>query len=233
MQETRLDPHDMTIGQISVNEGNVTFRGYRDNDYLDCETLVDNAWGFEKHFHPYDLAVLGKYLYTMGSVAMSNYRVVAEHDGKVVGFIFGYNERIPLPKHELRKLSSRLAILKRLIFMKGMAFREKLDLRNAMGTHEKNRTTLLKRGKSEIILFVVHPTFQGRGIGKKLFEGFRIFCEKANVGSIVVETNKLGAASFYERIGFRLIGDFDSPLHNYVIKNGQACLYEYVLQIER
>lgn len=216
-----------------MNEEHVTFRQYRNNDYSDCETLVDNAWGFEKHFHPNDLAVLAKYLYTMGSVAMSNYRIVAEHDDKVVGFIFGYNERIPLPKHELSKLSSRLAILKRLLFMKGMVLREKLDFLNAMGTHEKNRTALLKRGKSEIVLFVVHPTFQGRGIGKKLFEGFRIFCEKANVESIVVETNKLGAAGFYERIGFTRIGDFDSPLHSHVTKNGQACLYEYVLQIEK
>lgn len=221
------------FSSISVHDGNLTFREYRDRDYPDCQALVDKAWGFEKHFHPYDLAALGKYLYTMGSVAMSNYRVVAEHDGKVVGFIFGYNEKLPLPKHELRKLSSRLAILKRILFMKGLTFREKLDFLNSMGTHEKNRTVLLKRGKSEIVLFVVHPTFQGQGIGKKLFEGFRFFCEKAKVKSIIVETNKLGAASFYERIGFMRIGDFDSPLHNYVTKNGQACLYEHLLQHER
>ena len=113
--------------------------------------------------------------------------------------------------------------------MKAMKLREKLDFLNSMGTHEKNRTALLKRGKSEITLFVVHHAFHGQGIGKKLFEGFRSFCEKSKVESIIVETNKLGAANFYERIGFKLKGDFDSPLHNYVTKNGQACLYEYFL----
>jgi len=212
-----------------VSEGNVSFRGYRNSDYSECETLVDNAWGFERNFHPRELAVLGKYLYTMGSVAMSNYRMVAEHENETIGFIFGYNERIPLPKHELQKFSSKLAIMKRLLFMKAMRFREKLDFLNSMGAHEKNRTTLLKRGKSEIVLFVVHPAFQSRGIGKKLFEGFRSFCEKSKVESIIVETNRLGAASFYEQIEFKLKGDFDSPLHNYVTKNGQACLYEYLL----
>ncbi len=204
-------------------------REYRDSDYSDCETLVDNAWGFERNFHPRELAVLGKYLYTMGSVASSNYRMVAEHNNEVVGFIFGYNERIPLPKHQLQKFSSKLAIFKRLLFMKAMKFREKLDFLDSMGIHEKNRAALLERGKSEIVLFVVHPAFHGRGIGKKLFEEFRSFCEKSKVESIIVETNKLGAASFYERIGFKLKGDFDSPLHNYVTKNGQACLYEYFL----
>lgn len=212
-----------------MREGNVTYREYRDSDYSDCETLVDNAWGFERNFHPRELAVLGKYLYTMGSVASSNYRMVAEYNNEVIGFIFGYNERIPLPKHKLQKFSSKLAILKRLLFMKAMKLREKLDFLNSMGTHEKNRTALLERGKSEIILFVVHPAFHGRGIGKKLFEKFRSFCEKSKVESIIVETNKLGAAGFYERIGFKLKGHFDSPLHNYVTKNGQACLYEYFL----
>lgn len=212
-----------------MREGNVTYREYRDSDYSDCETLVDNAWGFERNFHPRELAVLGKYLYTMGSVASSNYRMVAEYNNKVIGFIFGYNERIPLPKHKLQKFSSKLAILKRLLFMNAMKLREKLDFINSMGTHEKNRTVLLERGKSEIILFVVHPAFQARGIGKKLFAEFRSFCEKSKVESIIVETNKLGAASFYEHIGFELKGDFNSPLHNYVTKNGQACLYEYFL----
>lgn len=212
-----------------MREENITYREYQDSDYSYCETLVDNAWGFERNFHPRELAVLGKYLYTMGSVAGSNYRMVAEYNNEVIGFIFGYNERIPLPKHKLQKFSSKLVILKRLLFMKAMKLRERLNFLNSMGTHEKNRTALLKRGKSEITLFVVHPAFHGQGIGKKLFEGFRAFCEKSKVESIIVETNKLGAASFYERIGFKLKGDFDSPLHNYVTKNGQACLYEYFL----
>lgn len=223
--------HDAEIS--GVREGAVIFRAYRDSDYSDCETLVDNAWGFHRNFRPRGLAVLGKYLYTMGSLANSNYRAVAEHDNEVIGFIFGYNERVPIPKHELHKLSSRLAILKRLLFIKDMKFRDKLHFLNSMGTHEKNRGALLERRKSEIVLFVVHPAFQGQGIGKKLFDGFRSFCEKSKVESIIVETNKLGAAGFYERIGFKLRGDFDSPLHNYVTKNGQACLYEYIFQFER
>lgn len=221
------------MGISDVGKGTVTFREYRDSDYSDCETLVDNAWGFQRNFHPLQLAVLGKYLYTMGSVANSNYRVVAEYNNEVIGFIFGYNERIPVPKHELQKLSSRLGILKRLLLIKTMKFREKLNFLDSIGTHEKNRSTLLKRGKSEIVRFVVHPAFQGQGIGKKLFDGFRSFCEKSKVESIIVETNKLGAASFYERVGFKLKGDFDSPRHNSVTKNGQACLYEYLLQFER
>lgn len=172
----------------------VTYRAYRDSDYSDCEALVEKAWEFEKNFQPRELAALFKYLYTMGSVAMSNYCRVAECNNEVVGLIFGCNERVPLPKHKLNKLSSKLIILLRLLFMRAMTLQVKFSLIKSMGIHEKNRTALLERGKSEIVLFIVHPAFHGKGIGKKLFNGFRSFCEKAQVKSIIVETNKLGAA---------------------------------------
>lgn len=212
-----------------MNDAATIFREYRDGDYSACETLVSDAWEFERHFQPLELANLGKYLYTMGSFAASNFHMVATHNDQVIGFIFGYNEKNPLTRHELLSFSSNLGILMRLLFMRGMRFKSKLGFIHSISTHEKNRTALFKRGTSEVVLFVVHPDFQGQGIGKHLFEAFRANCEVSSVASIIVETNRLGAASFYERIGFRLKGDFDSPLHDYVTPNGQACLYEYVL----
>lgn len=46
--------------------------------------------------------------------------------------------------------------------------------------------------------------------------------------SIIVETNIFGASSFYEQLGFRYLGNFDSPIHEFATKGGQACMYEYV-----
>lgn len=212
-----------------MSESKITFREFQDSDYSFCEQLVNQAWKFDQYLQPHEFSVLAKYIYTMGSVAASNYRQVAMDGDSVIGFIFGFNEQVPLAKHSLLKLSSRLAILKRLLFMKGLAWRRKMDFLNAMGLHEKNRLALVKRGQSEIVLFVVNPAYQGKGIGKQLFAGFREFCRHSDVSAIIVETNRLGAAQFYERIGFTLIGDFESPLHNLVTKDGQACMYEYRL----
>jgi ribosomal protein S18 acetylase RimI-like enzyme len=77
------------------------------------------------------------------------------------------------------------------------------------------------------VLFVVGQEHQGRGFGKWLWSGFKEQCTKHEVSSIIVETNTLGASSFYEHIGFKHLGDFDSPLHEFAIKGGQACMYEY------
>lgn len=216
-----------------MNDQSITYREYRDGDYSACESLVANAWKFDDIFSPQALADMAKFLYTMGSVAGSNFRLVAEAGNTVIGFIFGFNEAIPLQKHEIHKVSSRICILIRLLFMQNWTLKGKRAFLKTLGTHETNRSAVLKRGSSEVMLFVVHPAQQGKGIGKTLFSRFRDFCEKSNVPFVIVETNKLEASSFYERVGFRHLGDFDSPLHRYATPNGQACLYKYDVKKER
>ncbi len=75
-----------------MREGSVKLKEYRDSDYSAWESLVDNAWGFVRNLYLRGLAALGRYLYTMGSIAMSEYRMVLEYNNEVIGFIFGYNE---------------------------------------------------------------------------------------------------------------------------------------------
>ena len=68
------------------------FRDYKVDDYSQCEALVNQAWGFDKIFSPKALADVAKCIYTKGSVLTSNYRTVVEVDGRVAGFLFGFNE---------------------------------------------------------------------------------------------------------------------------------------------
>ena len=202
------------------------FRRYRDSDYDQCEGLVNQAWGFDKIFSPKALSDVAKCIYTKGAVLGSNYRMVVEVDGNVVGFIFGLNEYLRKPG---RNILFGLGVLWKLIFIKSDK-PDKNDLINALKVHEKNRADVVDKGRSEIVLFVVSNEYQGRGYGKKLWAGFKEQCVKSGVGSIIVEANKLGAIGFYEGIGFRHLGDFDSPLHEFATKGGQACMYEYSCQ---
>ena len=202
------------------------FRGYRDSDYDQCEELVNQAWRFDRIFSPKALSDVAKYIYTKGSVLGSNYRMVVEVDRNVVGFIFGLNEYSRKPGGNLL---FGLGVLWRLIFIKS-GKPDKNDLLNALKVHEKNRADIVDKHRSEIVLFIVRNEYQGKGYGKKLWIGFKEQCVRAGVDSIIVETNKLGASSFYEGIGFKHLGDFDSPLHEFATKDGQACMYEYSFQ---
>jgi len=200
------------------------FREYKTSDYEECEELVNQAWGFDNIFSPKALSDFAKLIYTKGPVIGSNYKMVAEADGRVVGFIFGLNERSRKPGINI--LFS-LGLLWKLIWLKGDK-PDKKYLLNAFKSHEKNRTDIVRSGRSEIVLFVVSKEYRGKGIGKKLWSGFRDICIESGVKSVVVETNKLGASSFYEQIGFIHMADFDSPLHEFATKGGQACMYEYL-----
>lgn len=200
------------------------FRSYNDNDYEQCEELVNQAWGFDRIFAPEALSDLAKSMYTRGSVLVSNYQMVVEVNGKVVGFIFGFNEKSKKPG---LNIFYRLETLWRLIRVKTEKPKNKNDFITAIKDHERNRAKLVKKRKSEICLFVVGKSYQGKGYGKKLWAGFLGECMNSNVNSIIVETNKLGASSFYKELGFQHAGDFDSPLHEFATEGGQACMYEY------
>ncbi len=203
------------------------FRDYKDSDYDSCEDLVNNAWGFDMIFKPQEFADIAKCIYTKGSVIGSNYRRVVEVNGRVVGFIFGLNEMCLKPRGSLL---FGLGILRQLLFLKGVAFKGKRHLLKAINTHEINRSKVVARGKSEIVLFVVDPNYQGVGNGKRLLSEFISNCKESGAKSVIVETNKLGASGFYESVGFKHIRDFYSPLHEYATKGGQACMYEYLCQ---
>lgn len=200
-------------------------REYKEEDYEQCEELVNQAWAFEKIFTPAALSNLAKCIYTRGSVLGSNYKMVAEVEGNVVGFIFGLDEYSKKPG---KNILFGLSVLWKLIRIKNERPKDKSDLINAIKIHEKNRSNVVDKGRSEIVLFVIHKDYQGKGFGKRLWSGFKEQCINHKVSSIIVETNKLGASSFYEQIGFKHIGDFDSPLHEFATKGGQACMYEYI-----
>jgi len=200
------------------------FRDYENRDYEQCEALVNEAWGFDNIFSPQKFADIAKLIYTKGSVLNSNYRRVVEIDGNVAGFIFGLNKLSAKPK---RNILFGLGVLWKLFRIKPDKPGDKKKFLSAISAHEKNRSSVVNRGSSEIVLFVVGKKYQGLGYGKRLWSDFLSHCKESGVKSIIVEANKLGASSFYEKLGFKHIGDFDSPLHEYAIKGGQACMYEY------
>lgn len=199
-------------------------RDYESKDYLQCESLVNEAWEFDVNFKPQALANIAKQIYTKGSEINSNYMRVAEVDGSVAGFIFGLNENLPRPRGNF---VFGLKITAKLLLVKPVLPTSRKEILNAFKTHEINRSELIDRGKSEIVLFVVDEKFKGQGLGKRLWSDFLANCQDSSVKSIIVETNKDGAASFYEKLGFELIGYFNSPVHALAAPEGEACMYEY------
>jgi len=202
-------------------------REYRESDYEACESLVACVWGFYENFKPKEFADVVKYMYTKGSVISSDFGKVVEINEKIVGFIFCLNEMASKSKDNSWFGAD---ILRRMLCVKGMKLREKIRLLEATRVHDENRLKVVARGRSEVVLFVVDPAHQGCGYGKRLLSEFVENCQNSGVQSIIVETNKLGASGFYEGVGFKYMDCFDSPLHEYATKGGQACMYQYIIE---
>ncbi len=203
----------------------ISIRNFEHDDYGRCEELVNEAWHFDKIISDKNLSKTALRLYTKGGLCSGNMNLVAVGQGKVVGFLFGYNI---LAKTKPRgKIKLALDAIISFNFKKMDKF-ERNKFIKALTDHNKNRT-LTEPGKaSEICLFVVSQDLQGKNIGTKLWEKFRDSCISSGVKRIRVETNKLGASSYYEKLGFTLVSNFHSPLHDLATPDGQACMYEYI-----
>ncbi len=197
-------------------------REYRETDYGACEALVNEAWEIDRIFHPRSLAELALRMYTRGSLLESNYRRVVEVDGVIAGFLFGFNE---FGRNVSGNALFSMTIVGRILCLKSLAFGKKKAFLAAINSHGLNRSQVVAGEHSEIVLFVVKRDRQGKGYGKQLLSGFLSHCAAADVETVIVETNKSGASSFYEHQGFVHMGDFFSPLHEYAAPGGQACIY--------
>jgi ribosomal protein S18 acetylase RimI-like enzyme len=202
----------------------INIRNFEQHDYDHCEELVNEAWHFDKIFRDKNLCKIALRMYTAGGLCSGNMNYVAVDNGKVVGFLFGFNH---LYKTKPR---GRIKLALEAIFSFNFKKMEKIERNKflkVLTDHNKNRAIVEPSKASEICLFVVSQDLRGKNIGTKLWEKFRDSCITTGVKRIIVETNKLGASSYYEKLGFTLVSNFDSPLHELATPGGQACMYEY------
>jgi ribosomal protein S18 acetylase RimI-like enzyme len=203
---------------------NIKIRNFERSDYDRCEELVNEAWNFDKIIRDKTLIKTALRLYTKGGLCSGNMNLVAVDQDKVVGFLFGYNQLSKTrPKGKIKLALDAIISFN----FKSMDKIEKNKFIKALTDHHKNRVDIEPDKASEICLFVVSQDLRGKNIGTKLWEKYRDACIASGVKRIRVETNLFGASSYYEKLGFTLVSNFDSPLHELATPGGQACMYEY------
>ncbi len=205
----------------------IIIRNFEQGDYIHCEELVNEAWHFDKIINDKNLSKTALHIYTKGGLSSGNMNLVAVYQGTVVGFLFGYNHLSKIKPRGKIKLAINAIVS---FNFKKMDKIERNKFIKALTDHNKNRTSIVPGKASEICLFVVAQNLRGKNVGTKLWETFRDSCITAGVKRIQVETNKLGASSYYEKQGFTLVSNFDSPLHELATPSGQACMYEYIYE---
>jgi ribosomal protein S18 acetylase RimI-like enzyme len=205
----------------------INIRNFEQADYERCEELVNEAWQFDKIFADKTLGKTALRLYTKAGLCSGNVNLVALCNGRLVGFLFGFNTADKtMPRGKIKLALDAIFSFN----FKKMDKIERNKFLTAVTSHNKNRAEIEPNKSSEICLFVVSQDSRGYNIGTKLWEKFRDSCLATGVKRIRVETNLHGASSYYERQGFMLVSNFDSALHGLATPKGQACMYEYIVK---
>ncbi|OAN18059.1 hypothetical protein A3K86_03845 [Photobacterium jeanii] len=212
-------------------ETNISYRQYRDSDYQACEDLVKQAWCFDKHFPSKSMADVLGFFYTSGAPLVSNFSLVAEVEGKVVGFIFGINKGKPQHSIPMSYRVKALSMLAKYWLSPSASWQQKKAVMRDFALHSNNRNALREEWGSELLLFVIDEKYQGAGIGSRMTKAFLQDCRDSGVSEVTVEANRDGASLFYEKQGFEYKGQFDSPLHQRCSNCSEACLYINTLNL--
>ena len=93
----------------------------------------------------------------------------------------------------------------------------------------------LKKGMSpdhdsEVMLLIVSPSFQGRGIGRKLVEAYVDFCTEKGRKAVYLVTDTLCGFGFYEKLGFRKEGE-DHKKFGPHMNNVEVDSYLYAIRL--
>ncbi len=200
---------------------------YRDIDQ--CKEIINLVWDFDSRFSPIQLSTLFKTVYVTSSLSESDFAKVIEVDGKIEGFIFGKLGKGNFVKTEFSGFFGMLKLLYKFLFLRGAELKRKAHYLRIMREHDAKRSEIEPNKEVEVNLFAVDPNTQGKGYGKVLISSFVEHCRSKGAHTITLETDKECNMGFYEYFGFKIKGEFSSPLQKEYSGKSGIC---YVLELE-
>lgn len=162
--------------------------------------------------------------YTGQSLAESNYARVVEDGQGVVGFIFGRSSGIAEFRHKYGGVLGQVRVAFRILLSSWGSLSTCLRLISAWREHDANRRQLLSVRDHEVHLLCMSRRSQGKGMGRELMAAFLDDCRKNGVGVVSLDTDKKYCNyGFYERLGYKLLGYFTSPIQLFYSGSSDEC----------
>ena len=207
---------------------NITYEKLTTKDYQRVKELVTQAWFEEYNFSKKVIDLYAKgYLYMY--LSELDYCIVAKDGDRVVGFIFGRNNKVNLFKKIHYKLKLFFVGL-RLLFSKagrrGLKINHITNKVNAE-LYKKSKTT----AKAELVLFIVDEAYRGQGIGSKLERDFYEFLKNNNKKYVYLYTDTYSNFAYYEQRGYKRMAELDVDFHIEGEEDDKPTYYIYVKEI--
>ncbi|HAA85968.1 MAG TPA: hypothetical protein DCE14_06460 [Kosmotogaceae bacterium] len=189
----------------------IDYRPIKKSDFQRVRRLINQTWQIDRFCSDEKLLETGLDLFLRSSLMHSNYTLVAEENGEVVGFILGRTDRdFNLFGTLFRHLPQIL--WKTLLFIAQNKRNQKLL--QFVGVLNSSYKKILKVVKTkfdgELVLFIVDRKQQGKGIGKTLLNHFLDTCRSKSIRRLRVFTDTECNYGYYDHNGFRRLHELQT-----------------------
>lgn len=184
----------------------ITYRELQKSDYEAVKTVINESFGLYRYVT--DERVLESFLnlYLYSCLSEQTFHCVAEENGKVIGVIMGQAKSAYRAVPHLRHLV-RMSAYGVKMWMQSVWYR--CSSRDYKRMHQIYRQ-LLHDSKQTfggvLTLFAVTESCRGKGVGSVLLHRLLDYLYRHDVDSIYLYTDSCCTYQFYERHGFRRLG---------------------------
>ena len=215
----------------------IDFRRCSSADFPACASIGEAA--FASDVHAFAQKVKGVQLHRIYTAAAevsdagATYSNLAIVDGEIAGFLFGRIDSHFTLINRYRSLQRYLPMFGRLILGQFGPRLKLLQLLGPLADEEQMLRRNVPPSEGRIEYFAVSPDYQGKGVGRRILDGFVRYAKRHGVRDIAVFTGETVSFWFYERYGFQRWAEFDSPFASYLYgKPKKGFSYRLALQEE-
>ena len=167
--------------------------------FLKLANLVGITWNLDKEIKSRVLYYASCLAYSFHILYKTNYRRVIFEHKKLISFLASREESKKNPLNIIYLLLCFLSIFVMILYKDGrsilkyqLGYNKTLDLMRNENNQKYN---------AELVLFITHPEYQGKGYGKSLLNEFHNFMKEQNKCNIYLFTDNYCDYSMYDRAG--------------------------------
>jgi ribosomal protein S18 acetylase RimI-like enzyme len=220
----------MTTNVLKNNtkDNTLEFRPFQEQDREGLEEIVNQTWNYDRFGYAPEVSREFSHTDLMSCMSIATFSEVALLNGRPVGFIFGRNDGEW--DDNARRASKRLVRgIRRKSFWTGTG----RLLNGYRSLYERSNEKLLngtgKDYQGELVFFAVSPEARGMGVGGRLFGDFLSYMKQCKIDTFYVFTDTTCDYSFYDRNGFKRMGEVREKAE--FRRGEEICffVYEYAL----
>lgn len=161
--------------------------------------LVGITWNLDKEIKSRVLYYASCLAYSFHILYKTNYRLVIYEHNKLISFLASRDESIKNPLNIIYLLLCFLSIFVMIFYKDGRSIlKYQLGYNRTLDLMVKETS---QKYDAELVLFITHPEYQGKGYGKSLLNEFHSFMKEQNKCDIYLFTDNYCDYSMYDKAG--------------------------------